>query len=81
MRLLFTRSVQQSWCQIGASGREFLEPLAACLLGGAGAASIDDVRPQAVQEMMEDRTASHILEVPLLRKRPPLCWHALYAAG
>ncbi len=35
----------------------------ACLLGGADAGSVDGVRPQAVHDMMEDRTGSHVLEV------------------
>lgn len=52
------------------SNREALEPLVACLLGGPEAGSVDGVRAAAVQEMMEDRTGSHILEV-----RPTLLLH------
>jgi hypothetical protein len=44
--------------------REALERLLACVLGSEDLAS---VRPQAAHDMMTDRTASHVLEVPALR--------------
>lgn len=41
--------------------REALERLLACVLG---AEDLGSVRPQAAHDMMTDRTASHVLEVP-----------------